>query len=199
VTARAHEVARALPSGVPEEESGFHPASLSQNSGRPNVSLLWGGAVAATFSHPLKLRSILLASLVPGASSSSDKVISRSLTTVQHGDGQLDLAGLEQLVSTSQTRAIADTLGFLANNRGPAGLAGDAPTLRETIDALEREWDEKSVDVLAGDRRDGMLARPRGIEVGMAINRLVSERQDRPMWLLFSFLWCQRTMRARQM
>jgi hypothetical protein len=144
---------------------------------------------ASSFSdRVLQPRTIQLDSLLPAAkwtsrevvhsNPASHQLVARSLTSIQHGDDKLDLVGLEQLISPSQTRAIARSLAFLARRHGLVRFE-DGVLLRELVSGLEKYWNEEGLDMrIAGDNRDwkdGTLARPRVIEVAMAINRLVSE------------------------
>ncbi|KAJ3523879.1 hypothetical protein NM688_g8652 [Phlebia brevispora] len=102
---------------------------------------------------------------LPGANA---KVTSRRRTTIDIGAESLDLAKLSQLVHDSQTRAIASALKFCARSTGPKGLAA---LLQELERALDREG---LAPLMASDATEFFLARPRSLEVGMAINRLRS-------------------------
>ncbi|KAJ2078038.1 hypothetical protein H4R24_004753 [Coemansia sp. RSA 988] len=75
---------------------------------------------------------------------------------------ELDLSALDQLVSTSQTRSIAQIIHSAALDQH-----------RRTIRELIEDANSKTLDELhAGRDMAGNLARPRMIEVALAINRL---------------------------
>ncbi|GJE89560.1 hypothetical protein PsYK624_056630 [Phanerochaete sordida] len=122
-----------------------------------------------------------------------------------HAQETLDLRALSQLVSASQTRAVASALkalaGIVQNHellhalQREAGDSGDSAasadearaegthggrvkqwtTLRKATRVLSREIDERGLDCVMEDGRlDPFLAKPRAIDVGLAINRLRS-------------------------
>ena len=106
--------------------------------------------------------------------SAETKLTTRTRGAIEIGAGSaaeratLELSALGQVVHVSQTRAIASALKVL--HARPVGSA----SLRGVVEGLEREMDDGGLDVLvARDRVDGFLARPRAIDLGMAINRLV--------------------------
>ena len=75
-----------------------------------------------------------------------------------------------QLTHDSQTRAMVAALKYMHRARG----AQDATSLYELLQSLEEQMDAAGLDALVPqDRLDGFLARPRLLEIGMAINRLV--------------------------
>lgn len=82
----------------------------------------------------------------------------------------IDLTGLEQLVSTSQVRAVADALVYARRKY----MNGER-CLRELIELVERDFTEKGLDVLSKWRL-GHYALPRKLEVAAALNRLRSLR-----------------------
>ena len=90
------------------------------------------------------------------------------------GRHNIDLNSMEQLVDPSQTRAIADAI-YCAKKH-----MNNDRTLKQTIDAVLKDLDDKGLDVLdpspAGD-----YALFRGLELAAAINRLrtLSVRQKR--------------------
>lgn len=75
-------------------------------------------------------------------------------------NSELDLSALDQLVSASQTRSIAQIIQMVAES-------STAKSMRKWLECI----DKKGLDELAG-KNQGNLARPRPIEVAMAINRL---------------------------
>ena len=88
----------------------------------------------------------------------------------------LDLSALVQLTHDSQPRAIAAALKHLHNTFSAQGTS----SLRQLLRNLDERIDAEGLDALAPrDRIEGFLARPRLLELGMAINRLV-----RPYFLL---------------
>jgi len=94
------------------------------------------------------------------------KVMSRC--TVYYGDVELDLSGLEQIVSTSQTHAIIAALQKLAFPRQEAG----GTALRDLLQELDQSMEENGIGCLVQGQLQGQLMRPRLIEISGAINRL---------------------------
>ncbi|CAM9766723.1 unnamed protein product [Scytosiphon promiscuus] len=97
---------------------------------------------------------------------SRGKVVARSKEKIQFGDFDIDLAGVEQLVEISQTRAVADTLDMLARS----GMTKKLP-MAELLDFLEAEIDAKGLDAIMPGAFMAKYARPRRFEVAAAINR----------------------------
>jgi predicted ABC-class ATPase len=93
-------------------------------------------------------------------------VKTRGRKHVQFGIGDIDLAGLEQLVDESQTRAIAQGLVYMKQQVLP-----DARALTEALDRVETDIAEQGLDVLAPGY-PGDLAAPRRFELAAALNRL---------------------------
>jgi predicted ABC-class ATPase len=96
----------------------------------------------------------------------AEKVDARGVATILFGRTTLDLSACEQLVSSSQTRAIGDAL-LLASRRFMDG----GRSLSDVLDLLERELDERGLDALSRFPR-GDYARPRRQEVAQALNRM---------------------------
>jgi len=96
-----------------------------------------------------------------------NRVRSRGLRELTLGEQTIDLVAVEQLVDDSQVRAI----GALLERAGR--VADGERTLRELVEALVAIVDEGGL-IAASDRPE--LARPRGLELGAAINRLRSLR-----------------------
>ncbi len=103
------------------------------------------------------------------------KIDARALDLVTFGSESIDLRCVEQLVELSQTRAVGHAV-HLAASRFIDGRA----TLREVVDRLEAFFDVEGLDALdpfhRGEHHPGNFARPRGLEVAAAINRLRSLR-----------------------
>ncbi|GBG24523.1 Hypothetical Protein FCC1311_007422 [Hondaea fermentalgiana] len=102
----------------------------------------------------------------------SSKVVARRLDTISYGDLNLDLGGLEQLVEVSQVRAIADIMQWLVQHRAINGKR----TLREILQLVDAELEEKGLDAFALFSKTGNLVRPRRFEIAGAINRLRTAR-----------------------
>ena len=97
----------------------------------------------------------------------NNKVFVRSKTTIAYGDVELDLSGLEQLVSKEQTNAISLVLQRLSA-LGP----GSKMTIFQVLTQLNEILDREGLDALSNGQFDGSLARPRVFEIAGAINRL---------------------------
>ncbi|KAI0363307.1 hypothetical protein BV20DRAFT_152621 [Pilatotrama ljubarskyi] len=99
---------------------------------------------------------------------SGDKKVSvRKRTSIEIGWETLDLSALVQLAHDSQTRAVAAALKHL-NRQG-----GSRVQLKDVLEDLECLLDTAGLDAIVQEGRiDGFLARPRRLELAMAINRL---------------------------
>lgn len=107
---------------------------------------------------------------VGGAFKPNGKVAVRTKSVVSYGDVELDLSGVEQLVSKEQTNAVSLALQRLSV------LAPDSKlTIFQVLTQLNTLLDREGLDMLAGGQFDGTLARPRTFEIAAAINRLRSE------------------------
>ncbi len=111
----------------------------------------------------------LTATGISGKGDKPPKVKVGDVQTIRMGEETIDLAGVEQLLDESQTRAIAEAILSLTNER----LGGE--TLTQVLDRLEAAMDSDGLDALTGPPR-GDLARPRRFELAAAINRLRSVR-----------------------
>lgn len=105
--------------------------------------------------------------------------VTKSLHRIQYNTIDLSLLALDQLVSTSQTRCIADAITFAQRQ-----LQGY--TMRETMEALERIFDEEGEGETVGLGRVhpegwivGFYARPRRFEIAAAMSRLREMRMRR--------------------
>jgi predicted ABC-class ATPase len=105
-------------------------------------------------------------SLDPRRGKRPEKVDAKGISTILFGRTTLDLSGLEQLVSVSQTRAIGDSLVLMMKR-----FMDGKTTVAELLDLLERQFDENGLDALS-PRKLGSYARPRRQEVAAALNRL---------------------------
>jgi predicted ABC-class ATPase len=96
------------------------------------------------------------------------KVMSRSV--VSFGDTELNIGGLEQVVSRSQTNAISAALQKVAS------LASNGNTsLNAVLVQLEEAMIREGFDALTPGQLNGGLAKPRLLEIAGAINRLRRE------------------------
>ncbi|MGM0489121.1 MAG: ABC-ATPase domain-containing protein [Planctomycetota bacterium] len=121
-------------------EGGVEFGTVSQRVPRPAGFELWKG------NKPAKIKP-------------------HGLTQIAFGRHTIDLAAVEQLVDTSQTRAIGDAIRYALKyiERGA--------TLRETVEQVLEDMETKGLDVLAG-KPTGDYARFRTFELAAAINRL---------------------------
>ena len=94
------------------------------------------------------------------------KIDARGLRKLSYGRTDVDLSALEQLVDSSQTRAIGHAIHHMATRYFPDNLA-----LEQALARLMDDLDSKGLDVLS-PFKTGNLARPRRYEVAMAINRM---------------------------
>jgi predicted ABC-class ATPase len=103
------------------------------------------------------------------------KIDAKALDLILFGSDAIDLRCVEQLVDLSQTRAVGHAI-HLAASRSMDGKA----MLREVVQRVEAFFDAEGLDALdpfhRGSHHPGNFARPRGLEVAAAINRLRSLR-----------------------
>jgi len=95
------------------------------------------------------------------------KITVRSKALITYGDVDLDLSGLEQIVSKEQTNSIA-----LALQRLTALENGSKMTIFQVLTQLNALLDHEGLEALTNGQFDGSLARPRTFEIAGAINRL---------------------------
>jgi predicted ABC-class ATPase len=90
----------------------------------------------------------------------------RGVDTVLFGEAEIDLHGVEQIVSTTQTRALGEAL-HLARERWMDGRR----SIPEILDLLEEILDREGLDAL-GRGTEGDLAEFRRFELAATLNRL---------------------------
>ncbi|MFA0846389.1 MAG: ABC-ATPase domain-containing protein [Methanobacterium formicicum] len=101
------------------------------------------------------------------------KLDSRGISTLMIGALMVDLSSVEQLVESSQTRAISYALYQLARNYPHKN---SSVTVKNVLDDLDEEINRNGLDYLAppGRKNPHNLARPRQYEIAAALNRLRS-------------------------
>jgi predicted ABC-class ATPase len=99
------------------------------------------------------------------------KLQARGLHSIQYGSWDIDLSGVEQLVDSSQTRAIGEIIHYAARN-----YLNGRTTLRQALEQVERDIEKEGLDVISPfyGQHPGDFARSRPLEVAAAINRLRS-------------------------
>ncbi|CAE7549376.1 unnamed protein product [Symbiodinium microadriaticum] len=110
------------------------------------------------------------------------KIMVRNKSLVQFGDLELDLSCVEQIVDSSQTRAIADALRYIQGhllecgaNRGDGVNMVKAMSVAEILDSIEAAFASGGMDVLSIEGRvAGNYALPRRYEIAAALNRIRS-------------------------
>jgi predicted ABC-class ATPase len=102
----------------------------------------------------------------PGTGRAREKVSAKTAHNILYGRTDIDLSCLEQLVDISQTRAIGEAIRYAS-----AELMDGRATLKEVVDSLTKEMDERGLEVLFPPEV-GNLARPRPFEIAAAINRM---------------------------
>lgn len=110
----------------------------------------------------------LAASIDPSRGRKKIKINVRGTKEVGFGNEVIDLMALEQLVSSAQVRAVADSLVYLRD----LYLNGNR-SLEQALEMLERDFASKGLDIL-DSRLLGEYALPRRLEVAAALNRLRS-------------------------
>lgn len=104
---------------------------------------------------------------VPTSFHPNGKVSVRSKSVVSYGDVELDLSGLEQISSQSQTNAILAALELI-----PSMSSSGKMSVSDLMMALRAKLDIDGFDFLAPNTFHGDLALPRVFEIAGAINRL---------------------------
>ncbi|MEE8041563.1 MAG: hypothetical protein V3T15_02070, partial [Pseudomonadales bacterium] len=90
----------------------------------------------------------------------------RTRTRLQFGNEELELSALEQIVESAQVRAIAQAMVYAVD-----GWIDGRRTLREALDALMSEIEEKGLDTIDG-RQTGDYAGFRIFELAATLGRL---------------------------
>ncbi len=112
-------------------------------------------------------RGLVVETLEPG------RVKARGGLRLRYGEAELDLAGLEQVLSAEHAWSIARSIA-LAHR-----LHTGTVSMEVILDTIEAMFDERSVDSLCpGSAPEGGLIRPRRHEVAAAINRLRTLRVE---------------------
>jgi len=113
--------------------------------------------------HPLVVRPrVPLPEGLDPRRGNREKIQARGTSELVYGPETVDLRGLDQLTDPSQVRAIGHLIARIHR------LAGQ-DTLRQLLERLEAELDERGLSALAPLPE---LARPRRFEAGAALNRL---------------------------
>jgi predicted ABC-class ATPase len=123
-------------------------------------------------SNSVPFRSIPSRKLIGSVFHANGKVKVASAKTISYGETELDISGLEQLVSKSQTSAIANAIQQL-----PQLVSSQAP-MRDFLDSLDQMINVKGLDCLAPGQFHGGMSRPRKYEIAGAINRLRREQHS---------------------
>ncbi|KAL3917866.1 MAG: hypothetical protein SGILL_004512 [Bacillariaceae sp.] len=108
-----------------------------------------------------RTRGIAGDSFAPGG-----KVKTMSKDSVSYGGVELDLRCVEQLVTKSQTMAIANILQHL-----PV-IAKDGKPLKDVLKEIDGRIDEDGLESFTHGQCNGSMSRPRSCEIAAAINRL---------------------------
>lgn len=125
-----------------------------------------GSQIPHQASNSVAFQRIRIRSVVGDAFSPNGKVRVASQSTISYGETDLDLSGLEQLVTKSQTAAIANLLQRLPY------VAKKNQSLRDMLQELDVRLDAEGLDILTPGQFHGGMSRPRSLEIVGAINRL---------------------------
>ncbi|KAJ3088588.1 hypothetical protein HK102_008406 [Quaeritorhiza haematococci] len=172
VTAQARDVALKIPVGLSDGTLPYG-TTAKRVPNIPRFSQEGPANLRAESTSTTEGNSSETASITPARG--GGKSSARRTHVITFEGVEVDLSGLEQLVHTSQSRCILDAMQHIRDLSASSvgGHAGTHLSLKELIERLEREWDEKGLDIVhpkgwpAGD-----YARPRGLEVAGALNRL---------------------------
>ena len=95
----------------------------------------------------------------------NNKVIVRSKTLLSYGDIDLDLSGLEQIVTSSQTQAISCILQMIPS-------LPENSSISEIVHLVDDRIDNGGMVEIDKGAFNGGMARPRIFEIAVAVNRL---------------------------
>ncbi|WP_028986384.1 ABC-ATPase domain-containing protein [Thermicanus aegyptius] len=107
-----------------------------------------------------------------------EKAEAKGIFTILLGEERIDLSYCEQLVDESQTRAIANLLRLLGEEREVGRWE-----MNRLLVEVEKRLQEKGLEVLSPyppGKHPGDMALPRRFEIAMAVNRLRSLRIKNP-------------------
>jgi predicted ABC-class ATPase len=125
-------------------------------------------------------RTPIASSFDPSRGKRPVKIDAKAQDRILFGKDMIDLRGVEQLVDSSQTRAVG-----LAIHLAAARFMDGRVPLRALLARVAGFLDEKGLDHLdpfyRSERHPGSLARPRTFEIAAAINRLRAVRFEAPM------------------
>ena len=148
----------------------YHPRDLTAEARAVAADHPTGRLAAeAPARWPLRHRFPDPRSVRPGRGRRERHIKVQGRTAVAFGNDRIELAGVSQIVSWAQTRAIALAVARSRTYMG-AGAA-----MEDVLTALEAELARGGLDVL-DPGRPGDLAQPRMQEVGAALSRLRSLR-----------------------
>lgn len=118
--------------------------------------------------HPPIPRVPLPASISPETPRGRTRVRVPDRDEIRFGGEEIVLGMVDQLVDTSQTRAIAYLLIALV----AGGYIDGSHTVRDALDRLAVDIEDLGLRAVLGGNPPGDLARPRRQEIGAALNRL---------------------------
>ncbi len=121
-----------------------------------------GGAGFGKVSHRVPLSG----SFNPQRGKRDVKIDAKGLKNILYGRTSIDLYYVEQLLDTSQTRAIGDIIHYYSQR-----YLGEGETLKVGLDRVMTDLEAAGLDTLS-PRKMGNYALPRIFEVAAAINRI---------------------------
>jgi len=98
---------------------------------------------------------------------SNHKVKTLSQSKIAYGGIDIDIAGLEQVISTYQTNFISSAMQIISS----FSEDGKDMTLQQVVNKLESILDADGLDAMTPGQFHGGLARARALDVAGAINR----------------------------
>jgi predicted ABC-class ATPase len=96
----------------------------------------------------------------------SVRISAKGTRTILFGKHTIDLSAVEQIVSASQTRSIADAIIYLRDR-----YMDGRRNVRELLELLEKDLERKGLDIFRPGKM-GDYELPRRYEVAAAMNRL---------------------------
>jgi len=119
-----------------------------------------------SFGRPVLIRMPIKESFDAHKGRRETKVAVKGKHTILLGRNTINLSAIEQIVSSSQTRAIADVIIYARNRYMDGKLS-----LKQLLDHLTQDLNNRGMDMLS-PYPIGNYALPRSFEIAAAINRL---------------------------
>jgi predicted ABC-class ATPase len=146
----------------------YRPEDVTSKAMKVKDELPVNRKMEANFKFHFKKRCPVAESIKP-FKGRKIKLDVRGRSTILMGVENIDLSQVEQLMDTSQTRAIA-----FAMYHASLTYMDSSTSMKELVNQVENDIEQNGLDILAlkGRKYPNNLAKPRKFELGAALNRL---------------------------